>query len=194
MYFIKHLPLSSIVLIEKLIKDIEVNIEVVSSRKTKLGDFRVIDNYYFITVNNDLNQYSFLLTLLHELAHAFTFDKFKSSVLPHGVEWKNIFKSIMKPFINSKIFPNDIAQVLINHMRNPKASSCSDMYLMKVLFKYDNTKHLFLEDIKMGSTFVFRKERFFVKIEKIRKRYKCQELNTKKIYLFSPLATVSLTN
>lgn len=72
----KYLPSFSIEMIEDLIKEIKVNVKVVNSRKTKLGDFRVINNQFYITINNDLNQYSFLITLVHELAHAYTFLKY----------------------------------------------------------------------------------------------------------------------
>ena len=192
MHFINYLPTSSVSFIEYLINNIKVDIQVVKPRKTKLGDFRVINNQYFITINNDLNQYSFLITLLHELAHVFTFSKFKSRVLPHGIEWKNIFKSLINPFLTVEFFPNDILYLLNHHMESPKASSCSDLALMKGLSKYDDFQHIFLEDIKLGSSFVFREKRVFVKMEKLRKRYKCKEIATKKIYLFSPLATVDL--
>ena len=192
MHFSTYLPLSSVTLIEDLINNVKVDVKVVNSRKTKLGDFRVINNQYFITINNDLNQYSFLITLLHELAHAFTFSKFKSKVLPHGVEWKNIYKSLIQSFLTEEVFPNDILSLLHQHMQSPKASSCSDIPLMKGLSKYDNFQYIFLEDIKLGSSFVFREKRIFIKMEKLRKRYKCKEIKTNNIYLFSPLAKVEL--
>ncbi len=192
MHFSTYLPLSSVTLIEDLINNVNVDVKVVNSRKTKLGDFRVINNQYFITINNDLNQYSFLITLLHELAHAFTFSKFKSRVLPHGIEWKKIFKSLIHPFLTVEFFPNDIVFLLNQHMQSPKASSCSDLALMKGLSKYNSVQHIVLDDIKIGSSFVFREKRVFVKMEKLRKRYRCKEIATNKIYLFSPLATIEL--
>jgi SprT protein len=188
----KYLPLFSIEMIEDLIKEIKVNVKVVNSRKTKLGDFRVINNQFYITINNDLNQYSFLITLVHELAHAYTFLKYNSTVLPHGIQWKNKFKTLISPFLHAKIFPNEIMSVLNQHMENPKASSCTDISLMKVLSKYDNVQNIFIEDIELGKAFVFREKRVFIKIEKLRKRYKCKEIKTNKMYLFSPLAKVSL--
>ena len=62
MHFSNYLPISSVSLIEDLINNVKVDIQVVQPRKTKLGDFRVINNQYFITINNNLNQYSFLIT------------------------------------------------------------------------------------------------------------------------------------
>ena len=77
-------------------------------------------------------------------------------------------------------------------MQSPKASSCSDLALMKGLSKYNNVQHIFLDDIKIGSSFVFREKRVFVKMEKLRKRYKCKEIANNKIYLFSPLAVIEV--
>ena len=42
----KYLPSFSIEMIEDLIKEIKVNVKVVNYRKTKLGDFRVINNQF----------------------------------------------------------------------------------------------------------------------------------------------------
>ena len=58
-------------------------------------------------------------------------------------------------------------------------------------FKNKN-QNIFIEDIELGKAFVFREKRVFIKIEKLRKRYKCKEIETNKMYLFSPLAKVSL--
>ena len=91
-----------------------------------------------------------------------------------------------------EVFPNDILHLLNYHMKSPKASSCSDLALMKGLSKYDDFQYIFLEYIKLGSSFVFREKRVFMKMEKLRKRYRCKEIATNKIYLFSPLATVEL--
>jgi len=46
-------------------------IRIAKPRKTKLGDFRAgkIPAQTKISVNSDLNQFAFLITLLHEVAH-----------------------------------------------------------------------------------------------------------------------------
>ena len=41
-------------------------------------------NNHRISVNGNLNKYSFLITLIHELAHLLTFTQYKNRVDPHG--------------------------------------------------------------------------------------------------------------
>ena len=58
-------------------------------RNTKLGDYKYDNkNGNQITINNDLNPYATLITLTHEIAHAFVFKKiwFKSSA--SWYKWK----------------------------------------------------------------------------------------------------------
>ena len=66
--FTSYLPKNSVYLIEQWVKDLDVDIRVVKPRKSKLGDFRCnLNRKYIISINNNLNQFSFLITLIHEL-------------------------------------------------------------------------------------------------------------------------------
>ena len=56
-------------------------------------------------MNGTLNNYSFLITLIHELAHLLTFTQYKNRVEPHGREWKRIYGTMMKDFLTPDIFP-----------------------------------------------------------------------------------------
>jgi predicted SprT family Zn-dependent metalloprotease len=78
-----------------------------------------------ITVNGDLNPYSFLITTLHEFAHLHTYLKYGTRVAPHGEEWKNCYRKLLLPIIDSKKLPNDIEKVLMNSLISTKASSCT---------------------------------------------------------------------
>jgi len=51
--------------------------KIKKGRKTKLGDYRYDPRQkkHTITINNDLNSYSFLITYLHEVAHLITLEK-----------------------------------------------------------------------------------------------------------------------
>jgi SprT protein len=49
-----------------------------------------------------------------------------------------------------------------------------------------------IEEIPDGSKFIWRDDRIFQKQNKVRKRYKCIELKTKRMYIFSPIAEVVL--
>ncbi|MEJ7683496.1 MAG: hypothetical protein WKG06_37700 [Segetibacter sp.] len=79
-------------------------------------------------------------------------------------------------------------------MHNPGASSCAEESLMRVLRRYDLKKEsqLLVEEIPPHGLFKMKDGRIFKKGEKLRKRYRCQEVETKKVYLFSPVFEVEL--
>ena len=191
---IKFIPKNSIQLIEKWINKLNIDLKFVNSRKTKLGDFRFDNkNGYQITVNNDLNIFSSLITLTHEIAHAFVYNKYQNKVKPHGEEWKESYKSLMLNFLNLDIFPEDILSSLAKYLINPSASTSNDINLSLILRKYDINKSLTVDDIKFGKKFVYS-NKTFVKIKKLRKRIKCYDKKNKKFYLFNPIAKISLIN
>ena len=192
--YIDFLPTDSISLINKWVTEIDVVIKVVKSRKTKLGDFRhYFDKKSIITINDDLNPFSFLITLTHEIAHAFVYKEFKGCVASHGKEWKEVFKGLMLNFLPRNIFPKDIMTALSIHLMKPSASSCNDFDLSLALKKYDKIKKLNISDLKLGELFI-SSNRLFIKGHKLRKRFKCKEIKTNKIYLFNPLASIELAH
>jgi hypothetical protein len=170
-----------------------VKFKIVPPRKTKLGDFSVGlgREKPQITINGDLNPYSFLITTLHEFAHFHTYQKYGNRVNPHGEEWKSNFRKLLVPVINSGKLPKDIEITLVNSLINLKASSCTDQKLSRVLKKYDEIKEGFqiLETLNKNSIFVLN-GRQFIKGELRRKRFLCQESISKKMYLVNALAEV----
>ena len=186
------LPATSVKKIHAWIKELDVNISVVKSRKTKLGDFKVKNGQMFISVNCSLNQYAFLITLTHELAHAFVYVEYPYKVRPHGLEWQWMFKSMLLNFLSADYFPDDILKALSLHLKKPKASTFSDIFLSLVLQKYDRYKKLTLFELRKGEKFIDSNGKIFLKGKKIRKRIECVEQQTNKIYFFHPLAEVSV--
>jgi SprT protein len=174
----------------------KVHLTITRKRQSILGDYRHAhsDKNHRISINGNLNKYAFLITLLHELAHLFTYEQFGHRVLAHGKEWKNEFSKILAKFVLQKIFPPDIEKALLNTLHNPAASSCGDEKLLRVLYKYDEKKdgiHL-VEQLAEGTLFVIKGGRIFKKGERIRKRFKCVEVKTGKLYLFSGMYEVGL--
>ena len=189
------LPTNSIPLIKKWIEELDIAVKITKSRNTKLGDFRVNrKGEYLISINYDLNEYAFLITLTHEIAHAFVWKKYKRKVCPHGAEWKNTFKKMMLNFLNSNIFPDDILRGLSKHIKNLKASTANDYNLSRTLKNYDKNPKQTIDEIPDGSIFSTINGKQFVKIEKLRKRYKCKEIISEKIYFFNPLAIVNISH
>jgi len=188
-----HLPPNSFSLVEKWISQLSILVKIKKRRNSKLGDFRVNNKgEYLISINDDLNKFAFLITLTHEIAHAFVWEKYKRKVAPHGMEWKTTFKEMMLNFLNSDIFPDDILRVLSKHLKRPIAATANDYNLSTVLRKYDENKQLILSEIPDGSIFSTLSGRQFIKLNKLRKRYKCKAIDSEKIYLFNPLAVIDL--
>jgi hypothetical protein len=190
--FTCYLPTDSVYLIKRWVTDLDIDVRVVNPRRTKLGDFRFhLNNSYSISINNDLNPFSFLITLTHEIAHAFIYKKYGRNVSAHGNEWKEMFRKLMFNFLSDKIFPDDVLSSLSKHLINPISSTSNDVVLSLALRKYDLIKSLNISEIKEGEKFVFS-NRIFIKGERLRKRYKCIEIKTNKIYLFNPLAKIDI--
>ena len=73
----KYLPERAVDLVFELIKTNNVHLKIVNQRQTKHGDYRRMSNgTHVITVNNSLNKYAFLITLVHEIAHLVAFEKY----------------------------------------------------------------------------------------------------------------------
>jgi len=186
------LPIQACKKINKWLSSFDCKVIITNPRQTKLGDYRSPNNKknHIISINNNLNKYSFLITLTHEIAHMMTWEKYKNNVKPHGIEWKEMFKKLMINFI--PIFPTDIQQCLAIHLKNPKASSSSDHKLQKILRKYDENPTLTISDINYGSIFSTPNGKRYIKEKKIRTRFQCRSLDNNRIYLFSPLAEVEI--
>lgn len=176
----------------------KVHLTVARERKSLLGDYRhrTTGANHRISVNGNLNSYSFLITLLHELAHLLTFEKYGNKVSAHGKEWKMVFSQVLKQFLDHKVFPDDIRQELMLSLNNPAASTCAEEGLLRVLRRYDphgNPLRL-VEEVPMDGLFKTSDGRVFQKKEKLRKRFKGVEVNTRKVYLFSPVYEVEILN
>ena len=191
---ITQVPEAAIPLLETLLANESLVVNVKNERKTRHGDYRRLPNgRHQITVNNNLNRYRFLITLIHEIAHFEAYQQYGKFVKPHGIEWKRTFQHLMLPFIQPSIFPSELLPLLAKHFKNPKASSDTDAKLALALKRYDapNDK-TFIFEIPEGKNFKLYNERIFQKGKKRRKRFECVEVKTGKLYLFNPNAEVEL--
>jgi SprT protein len=196
----KYIPEFAVSQIAIWIIEFDFKLKITKERSTKLGDYTSPRDglNHTITINHNLNQYAFFITLVHEIAHLHTFNKHRNTVAPHGEEWKHSFRVLMTPFLNTDNLPLDIFYALRKYLQNPAAASCSDMTLMRTLKLYDsnetNSHLILLEHLPYKTHFVYNGSRVFEKGEKLRKRFRCKELSTGSVYLFSPLAEVEALN
>ena len=189
MDFKNHIPHSAFPHIKKWITELNIDIRFVSARKTKLGDYQFRNNQHFITVNNNLNKYAALITLTHEIAHAFTFAEFGKTIKPHAIQWKENFKKLMLTFFDYNIFPDEVLSALSRYLINPSASTANDEFLSLILRKYDSEIFLTISEINDGDQFMYSGKKY-IKYQKIRKRIKCLNLDNNRIYLFNPITQI----
>ena len=193
-----YLPEGSYKAVAWYLNHFKVYLTVTRERKSVLGNYRTshFDKNHRISVNGNLNKYSFLITILHELGHLLAYDKYGFKIQPHGIHWKNEFGNILASFIEKKIFPDDIEAELLQSLKNPAASSCAEDSLLRVLKKYDTHKAgvYFIEELPLNSIFKVKGGRTFSRGNKIRKRFLCKEIPSGKMFLFSPVAEVELIN
>jgi SprT protein len=168
------------------------------TRKSCLGNYRLQNGRHTVSVNADLNTYSFLITLIHEIAHqhvSVNQKTFRKVAEPHGVEWKTTFTKLMQPLlVQPDIFPSDILKVLVPHMRNPAASSMRDGKLVAALKKHDANQMEngeLLGKLEMGVAFVFN-QKTFKKIENRRTRTLVEDIQTRKRYTIPSFAEVKV--
>ena len=191
-----YLPPGTYDAVLNYLRQYKVHLTVARERKSILGDYRHSTHHanHRISVNGNLNSYSFLITLLHELAHLLTFEQYGHKALAHGWEWKMIYAKMLAQFIQHKIFPADLEAELIRSLQNPAASTCAEDSLLRILRKYDakESHHRLLEELVQNALFRTSDGRVFKKGEKLRKRFNCVEVKTGKLYLFSPVYEVEL--
>ncbi len=191
-----YLPPSTGNAVSSYLHQYKVHLTVAKERISILGDYRHRTNKanHRISVNGNLNKYAFLITLLHELAHLLTFEEYANRVQAHGKEWKMIFGQLLKQFVEKKIFPEDIEKELIHTLKSPAASSCAEDGLLRVLRKYDTKqiKQQLVEEIQKGALFRTKDGRIFQRGEQLRKRFKCMEVKTGRLYLFSPVYPIEI--
>jgi SprT protein len=193
-----YLPAGTYEPVLSYLRQFKVHLTVAKERKSILGDYRhrTHHDHHRISVNGNLNKYSFLVTLLHELAHLLTFEQFGNKVMAHGKEWKIIYGRLLDQFLQHKVFPPDIEKELMLSLQNPAASSCAEDGLLRVLRKYDpsGSKFMLVEEVVQHAIFRTEDGRVFQKGKKLRKRFQAKEIKTGKIYLFSPVYEVELMN
>lgn len=167
-------------------------VKLTAPRKTKLGDyrFRPDTGRHLITINSNLNQYSFLVVYLHEVAHCIAGIKFGPKIKPHGRHWQQEMKTVLAPIMSHDVFPGDVLEALRSYLKAPKAASCSHPQLTRVLRKYDATcSGVLLEQLQDGCVFLFNSKQY-QKLGVRRTRVTCLEVKNNRKWLISRLALV----
>ncbi|WP_405296021.1 SprT-like domain-containing protein [Algibacter sp. Ld11] len=178
----------------KLLEHDNLVVKIKNERKTRHGDYRQLPHgKHQITINSNLNEYRFLITLIHEIAHFEAYVNYGKFIKPHGKEWKYTFKNLMLPFLNPDVFPDSLLPLLAKHFKNPKASSDTDTALSLALKQFDEPNDkTYVFEIPRGQIFELYNGRVFKMVKKRVKRFECVEIKTGRLYLFNPNAEVKL--
>lgn len=190
----KRLPAGTGYLVSVWLKKMNIHIRICRPRQTKLGDFRPAHKNLpaRITVNSGLHPVEFLLTLTHELAHAENWNLHGRKVKPHGVEWKTIFREKLSQILESGLIEKEFELAIKACYFNKESLATASCPELKRL--YDEAtgqiSKIRLEDIPSGSVFRVSSGKLFVKGEKLRTRYRCREMNSRRIYTVHNMAEI----
>lgn len=166
--------------------------KITRRRVTKSGDYRYYESTgkHVITVNGDLNKWAFLITYLHEVAHRIVREKHGKRVKPHGVAWKNEFRKLLIPLFDmGEGLPEVLEAPLAVYCKNPKASTYSDSRLLEALRMFDDNTAKTISNLEEGDSFYFRGKEY-LRLNKLRTRYICEDRTNQKKYLISGYALV----
>lgn len=194
-----YIPEASFEKISQWIKAYPLQIRISGARISKLGDYRSPDNknrFHRISINKNLNKYSFLITFTHEYAHLLCYNKFQNKVNPHGAEWKRTYKKLLFELIECKIFPADIEYELVRILLGTVfASFSSEKGLQNILSSYSPQDNgVILEHLPENSNFRINGTKVFSKGKKIRTRFKCYCLTNRRWYYVNPIVRVIPVN
>jgi hypothetical protein len=192
----KYLPQEGLYHVVDLLLEHRPKFRITQPRKSKFGDYRydIRDQSEQITINGNLNPYSFYITTIHEFAHLIAYKTFGRKIAPHGEEWKHTFSILLHKGAVLQWFPPEIRLILKKYMNNPKASTATDQALYIALRNYDQgerheTNRLYLRQLSVGSVFELNGRKFRMLVKR-RTRFLCEELSSGHQFLVSGLAEV----
>lgn len=213
-----RLPAGTIDHVLGLVAGRPLEVRLVPPRRTKLGDYRapregrtrvsVVRGWWSgavapwpgvggttnggihrITLNDDLNPFALLTTLLHEIAHLVTHERRVASgrrrrQRPHGPEWKASFGDILSPLVQGGRLPDDVAEAIGTFLADPPAATCTDRRLTAVLRRYDPPRPGVesLEGLPESALFRLVGGRAFRRGRRLRTTFHCVELTTGRPY------------
>lgn len=147
-------------------------VRVVRRRKTKHGDHQFTGGFSIITVNASENRWQFILTLLHEVAHAHVAHRISPRVAPHGREWKAAFHQLLHA--HGHLFPPELSVPVMDYARNPLYSTDSHPALAAALRQHDALDlRPMVQELAPGQRFSLDGKTVLVRERLLRKWFRC---------------------
>ena len=196
---IQYVPAGAVVYCGQLHRQFGFRLKITKPRRTRLGDFRVLPTGHTqITVNADLSPEGFLITYVHEVAHAAVHAHQRKLIrprklTPHGPVWQNTFRELMQPILNEAVFSKAVLTPLVAYLQKPAATTAGCSALMNALrLTAPQPDHRpTVGDLPDGAVFGLAKKTL-VKGTLRRTRFVCKEVSTGELYLVSAQAYVDI--
>ncbi len=185
-----HLPEKWAEPIHTILAATPILVRVVRRRKSKHGDHRVTVSrgYSVITVNASGNPWQFVLTLLHEIAHAHVAHQCAHRAAPHGREWKHAFRQLLRDHLH--LFPSDLTDAVSDYSRDPLYSSDSHTALAAALRRHDTLDlRPTVQELSPGQMFSLNGKTVMTKERLLRTWFQCRTTDGR-IFRVSPTARV----
>ncbi len=191
-----YLPVNAVSAVSRILNDHRIHLHITSERRSKLGDYRPAVNgrQHRISVNGNLTSQEFLLVFLHELAHLLVYKRYGRGVRPHGGEWKATYGQLIRDFVRKDCFHHSLDGILTDYSFQVKGAGVASMEVGKVLRELGGDRPdedwRYLDELPAEALFETRDGRIFVKEHKLRTRYRCRCVKTRRPYLIHASAKV----
>jgi SprT protein len=170
-----------------------IQVKLARPRKAVHGWFKATHRgrRHTISLNINMKPWMMFLVFVHELAHLKVFEKHGRRVLPHGKEWKESMRTLIIPLIEAQKIPEALKIRLAHFLVRVPATFNRDKALMREIMLLDgDSLPVLLSDWPFGKEFALAGGKRFVKIEKLRTRYRCISTDNKRHYLISGHAEI----
>lgn len=187
----EYIPEDSVNVVVEWIKPFPLRLRIAKPRKSKLGDYRPrsFKQPHRISVNGNLDAFTFLITLTHEIAHMMDFEQRKTTKNPHGMSWKRTYQSLLQE-LQQKISLDEMYSARLKHLISHPSATAKSWELPTQNLDTVDGDLIRLSDIPMGAEFVFN-DRTFMKEQLRRTRFVCLDLQKKRQYTIHKNALVS---
>ena len=193
-----HLPAAAVDWVYAYVDRHRVHFRITRERQSKLGDYRwpqPTHPGHEISVNGDLNPFFFLWVFLHEAAHLETHLKYPGGVPPHGHEWQEEYRQLLRQ--HAAAFPADLQPLLARYTRRVPLPHPVQREIEAALRRHDPgydpaTAAPHLDSLQPGAHFALKRrpELLFQALERRRTRWLCRELRSGRQYLVNGSAEV----
>lgn len=139
-----HIPDNALPYINQFVEGYSVCV-VVSGLRHALGKFQVRPKLklYRIVMQKGLSKPLFLFVLLHEIAHLRIYFRHRRTVKPHGIEWREEYKSLLLNVLPSPVFPPDISARIYLGLSDPRLKFLTDPDFIHCFEDFNDTVSLY---------------------------------------------------